>query len=63
MTMRDHTRLEVWRKSTRSGGDNGNCVEVSNQGGVRDSKNRRGPALQVNLGDLLNAVKAGQISA
>jgi hypothetical protein len=39
----------VWRKSTRSDGNGGNCVEVaSNLPGiiaVRDSKDRNGPAL------------------
>ncbi|WP_327044773.1 DUF397 domain-containing protein [Microbispora sp. NBC_01189] len=39
----------VWRKSTWSGSDGGNCVEVAelSQGrrGVRDSKNPTGPAL------------------
>lgn len=39
----------VWRKSTRSDGNGGNCVEVArNLPGivaVRDSKNPTGPAL------------------
>lgn len=39
----------VWRKSTRSGGNGGDCVEVArNLPGVvavRDSKNPAGPAL------------------
>lgn len=39
----------VWRKSTRSGGNGGNCVEVAaNLPGVvavRDSKYPTGPAL------------------
>jgi len=39
----------VWRKSSYSGGNGGNCVEVaSNLPGivaVRDSKDREGPAL------------------
>ncbi|WP_200210394.1 DUF397 domain-containing protein [Micromonospora coerulea] len=39
----------VWRKSTRSGGNGGNCVEVAtNLPGivaVRDSKDSSGPAL------------------
>ena len=39
----------VWRKSTRSDGNGGNCVEVArNLPGivaVRDSKNPNGPAL------------------
>ncbi|WP_213453957.1 DUF397 domain-containing protein [Rhizomonospora bruguierae] len=39
----------IWRKSTRSGGNGGNCVEVAdnlpNVVGVRDSKDPAGPAL------------------
>lgn len=39
----------VWRKSTLSGGNGGSCVEVaslaSGRVGVRDSKDRSGPAL------------------
>jgi|HubBroStandDraft_1064217.scaffolds.fasta_scaffold06540_5 hypothetical protein len=39
----------VWRKSTRSGGNGGNCVEVASLAGgmiaVRDSKDPNGPAL------------------
>jgi Domain of unknown function (DUF397). len=38
----------MWRKSTRSGENGGNCVEVaafSGVVGVRDSKNRSGPVL------------------
>lgn len=46
--MTDHTTA-VWRKSTRST-NGGNCVEVAflDEGtvGVRDSKNRTGPALK-----------------
>ena len=38
-----------WRKSTRSGGSGGNCVEVAYPGDgtirVRDSKNPDGPVL------------------
>jgi Domain of unknown function (DUF397) len=38
-----------WRKSTLSGGDGSNCVEVAKlsdgRRGVRDSKDRNGPAL------------------
>ncbi|MFI7080615.1 DUF397 domain-containing protein [Micromonospora sp. NPDC049903] len=39
----------VWRKSTRSGGNGGNCVEVAanlpDLVAVRDSKDPAGPAL------------------
>ncbi|MDG4755554.1 DUF397 domain-containing protein [Micromonospora sp. WMMD718] len=39
----------TWRKSTRSSGNGGNCVEVADNlpgvVGVRDSKDRQGPAL------------------
>ncbi|MGW1275529.1 DUF397 domain-containing protein [Streptomyces tsukubensis] len=42
----------VWRKSSRSGGEQGQCVEVADLTGslyggiaVRDSKNPDGPAL------------------
>ena len=40
----------VWRKSTRSGDNGGNCVEVAltqDVVGVRDSKDRTGPVLTV----------------
>lgn len=41
----------AWRKSSRSGGNGGNCVEVAtNLAGVvaiRDSKHPSGPALTV----------------
>ncbi|SCF40983.1 protein of unknown function (DUF397) [Micromonospora matsumotoense] len=40
----------VWRKSTRSGGSGGDCVEVADNLpgliGVRDSKDQSGPALR-----------------
>ncbi|MER7461083.1 DUF397 domain-containing protein [Micromonospora sp. NPDC126480] len=40
----------VWRKSTRSGGSGGNCVEIADNlpgiVGVRDSKDQAGPALR-----------------
>lgn len=39
----------TWRKSSRSGGNGGNCVEVADNlteaVGVRDSKDKAGPAL------------------
>ena len=46
----DLTRAE-WRKSSRSGDNGGNCVEVARNlpaiVAVRDSKNPRGPVLTV----------------
>ncbi|MDH2428743.1 DUF397 domain-containing protein [Sphaerisporangium sp. TRM90804] len=39
-----------WRKSSFSGGDGSNCVEVAHLAGgkaLRDSKNRTGPVLLV----------------
>ena len=45
----------TWRKSTRSGPDGGNCVEVAElsggRRGVRDSKNPTGPALVFTPGE------------
>lgn len=42
-------RYAVWRKSSRSGGNGGNCVEVATNlpdlVAVRDSKDPHGPAL------------------
>lgn len=55
----------VWRKSSRSGGNGGQCVELAMVGGitaVRDSKNPAGPALmfgQDGFGRFLADVKAG----
>ncbi|MCS7480003.1 DUF397 domain-containing protein [Umezawaea endophytica] len=37
----------TWRKSSRSGGDNGQCVELAHSGqAIRDSKNPSGHALR-----------------
>ncbi|WP_328343639.1 DUF397 domain-containing protein [Micromonospora sp. NBC_00421] len=40
----------LWRKSTRSGGSGGDCVEVADNLpgviGVRDSKDQSGPTLR-----------------
>jgi len=58
----------VWRKSSRSSGQNGNCVEVAgNLPGivaVRDSKNPTGSVLVVSpavFGAFLASVKAGRL--
>jgi len=50
----------VWRKASRSGGNN-QCVELSNVGGVRDSKNPHGPVLTVDVQWLVEAAKAGRL--
>jgi hypothetical protein len=57
----------TWRKSTRSGPDGGNCVEVAELSGghrgVRDSKNPTGPALVFTPGEwdaFINGVKDGE---
>lgn len=58
----------LWRKSTRSGGANTDCVEVAEgQGtvGVRDTKDRSGPHLAVDPADWLaftRAVKSGDLA-
>lgn len=57
----------TWRKSTRSGPDGGNCVEVAElsggRRGVRDSKNPTGPALVFTPGEwnaFISGVKDGE---
>ncbi|MFD8527285.1 DUF397 domain-containing protein [Streptosporangium canum] len=57
----------AWRKSTRSGPDGGNCVEVAElsggRRGVRDSKNPTGPALIFTPGEwdaFIGGVKDGE---
>jgi hypothetical protein len=56
----------VWRKSSRSSGENGACVELAVTTGVvfvRDSKNPEGPVLAwapAALGALLGEVKGGR---
>lgn len=56
-----------WRKSTLSGGDGSNCVEVAELSGgrraVRDSKDHGGPALVFTPGDwaaFIGGVKNGE---
>ena len=47
----------IWRKSSRSGGNNGDCVELAYAGLVRDSKSP-GRTLATDIGVLISAVKA-----
>ncbi|MFI7151457.1 DUF397 domain-containing protein [Nonomuraea sp. NPDC050022] len=60
----------VWKKSSRSGNNGGNCVEVAaNLPGiiaVRDSKNPNGPALVFTPSEwraFLGGVKLGEFDA
>jgi hypothetical protein len=39
--------LVTWRKSSRSGGNNGQCVEVGHGVGIRDSKKPDGAIIRV----------------
>lgn len=54
----------TWRKSTRSGGQSGQCVEIASLPGIvgiRDSKNTAGPKLAVSraaFGRVVHGVKA-----
>jgi hypothetical protein len=56
-----------WRKSSRSGGQGGQCVEVADFGdavGVRDSKDPDGPWLAFSRRDLTEfaaRVKSGRL--
>ncbi|MEU8269832.1 DUF397 domain-containing protein [Sphaerisporangium sp. NPDC049002] len=57
----------LWRKSTWSGGDGGECVEVATnlpgKVAVRDSKNPHGPALIMTPGEwsaFIGGVKLGR---
>jgi Domain of unknown function (DUF397) len=50
-----------WRKSSYTGSNGGNCVEVAGAAGVvavRDSKDPDGPVLLVTPSDLRNAIDA-----
>jgi hypothetical protein len=55
-------KTPVWRKSSYSGGDNGDCIELAWAGALRDSKNPDGPQLRVPLANLLDAVKADTLN-
>ncbi|MEU8121083.1 DUF397 domain-containing protein [Spirillospora sp. NPDC049024] len=57
----------TWRKSSYSGGEGGQCVElaaVDGSVGIRDSRNVSGPALMVGrdaLKGLVGRIKAGDL--
>lgn len=60
-------RTATWIKSSYSGSNGGNCVEVaklsSGRRGIRDSKNPTGPALVFTLGEwnaFIEGVKDGE---
>ncbi|PRY35398.1 DUF397 domain-containing protein [Umezawaea tangerina] len=63
--MSPELRTAVWRKSSRTGGSGGQCVEIamcSTVSGVRDSKDPRGPVLEfrrASLVSFLNNIKMG----
>jgi hypothetical protein len=64
----DLIKTAIWRKSSYSSGNGGNCVEVAaNLPGVvalRDSKNPDGPALVVDPGTFaafLAGIRAGEL--
>ena len=58
----------TWRKSTRSSGGGGNCVEVAHLPGliaIRDSKNPAGPALIITptaFDELTDAIRHGTLN-
>lgn len=59
--MSDDTRAR-WRKSSYSGGNNPNCVELtcSPTSAIRDSKNLNGPSLEVDFSALVAELRAGR---
>lgn len=59
--MTDLARAQ-WRKSSYSGGNDGQCVELAPHGAIRDSKNP-GPTLAMNLPAFIAAVKADAFTA
>lgn len=60
-------QAKQWRKSSYSGGDSGQCVELANLDGtvgIRDSKNPQNPHIEVGreaLASLIGRIKAGEL--
>ncbi|MEV8404569.1 DUF397 domain-containing protein [Streptomyces niveus] len=67
--MTSSERFTGWRKSSFSGGGNGNCLEVADGHPVvpvRDSKSPHGPALVFSAADwssFVFALKAGTLAS
>lgn len=51
-----------WKKSSFSGGEGGECVELATTELVRDSKNPTGPTLAVDLTALLDSIRADRLA-
>jgi len=52
-----------WRKSSFSGGENSDCVELAGTlDAVRDSKNPDGPILRADLSGLLTAIREDRLN-
>lgn len=68
-TVADASSFVGWRKSSYSGGGNGDCLEVADGHGavpVRDSKVPHGPAVVFAVGgwsSFVAAVKSGRLAA
>lgn len=60
-------RQAKWRKSSYSGGEGGQCVELAaldSSVGIRDSKNPQNPHITVGreaLSSLIGRIKAGEL--
>jgi Domain of unknown function (DUF397) len=47
-----------WRKSSYSGGENADCIELAGTlDAIRDSKNRTGPVLRADVRGLLSSIR------
>jgi Domain of unknown function (DUF397) len=58
-----NNEISRWRKSSFSGGENNECVEVAaGLGAVRDSKNPTGSNLHADLHALLGAIRDDRLA-
>lgn len=60
--MADLSNDAGWRKSSFSGGEGGECLELHPAGAVRDSKNPGGSRLEVAWAQLVVAAKADRFT-